>query len=265
MLLIDGFEQFAGRASERPNQRDASEFDEGQHDAEGLLKDELGARLPWASVIDPVEHEAHLVEPEQPGQIGQDAGRKLHAGVRDGAGKECDVAVADGSGGRAEGRERLGGIDVRGQGTHECAVGRKILELVADDAAQARFERAARVEDAFDLRLHLLLGLLIKGGHDGVFRIEVVVGGAESHTGLRGDFTHGCGLEAALAEDAERGLKDAGTGCLGFGSRFFLHRNHWASGAATTVRRRKMASTSRLKRCTQPSINRNPPTLPLTI
>ena len=103
------------------------------------------------------------------------------------------------------------GVGVRGQRGEELAIRREVVELVVEDAAQAGFERAcARSSCSSSAGCISRLGPLVKGHDDGVLGVEVVVGGPDGDFGLGGDLAHGGALEAALAEDGERGFKDAG-------------------------------------------------------
>src|SRR5580698_3840059 len=108
------------------------------------------------------------------------------------------------------------GIDVCGERAYKLAIGCEVLQLLADNAAQALLQVAALVEDSLDLRRHLVLGLLIESHYQRVFRVEVVVGCANGYAGSGCDLAHGRCLESALAKDLEGSSEDALAGFFRF-------------------------------------------------
>jgi len=200
---VDQFEQLGDSLAHWTQQRERRKTNQPDDYGERLVEQLRRPPLARRAVVNPKEQQAHLVEPQQAREVGREVGRNLDIAAIESALKKADVGVANGAGLLAERREWVVGINMAGQGGHQMAVGSAIVQLDANYSGEPLLETMRARQSLSDYRDEFLLGALVESHNNGVFRIELVVSGAERDIGFPGNVAHGGLVEPALAEQRE--------------------------------------------------------------
>src|SRR5436190_3453790 len=190
----------------------------GVHDeVDGAVDEDAGAPLLRRLVVEEVEQDAHVERPQERRRDVADVVGQPLAGERFGEDFGADFALAAGC--RTEPGQRMIGLAaVAEQRAQQPPVVLEDVDLRVKRSAQAVAQCMGPGERVTRARLMLLLDVVVVGADDGFLAAEVVVAGAERQSRAARDVPDRRLVEAAFAEERQRGLEDMAARLLAVGA-----------------------------------------------